>query len=125
MLLSLAVSVINVASVRFLPDFTAAGVVTLVNFIAGGNMIFDLINRSAWQRKVQDQAEQISNQRQEIYTRDRQFLDKDRELLDKDRGIHDRDREIRDQGRAIEDRDREIAELRRQVAEGGNGKDAD
>ena len=111
LLLSLVVSAINVASVRFLPDFTAAGVVTLVNFIAGGNMIFDLINRSAWQRKVQDQAEQISNQRQEIYTRDRQLLDKDRELLDKDRGI--------------QDRDREIADLRRQLAEERNGKDAD
>ena len=96
LLLSLVVSAINVASVRFLPDFTAAGVVTLVNFIAGGNMIFDLINRSAWQRKVQDQAEQISDQKREIYDRDRQILDKDRE----------------------------IAELRRQVAEGGNGKDA-
>lgn len=111
LLLSLAVSAINVASVRFLPDFTAAGVVTLVNFIAVGNMIFDLINRSAWQRKVQEQAEQISNQRQEIYTRDRQLLDKDREILDKERGI--------------QDRDREIAELRRQLAEKRNGKDAE
>lgn len=111
LLLSLAVIAINVASVRFLPDFTAAGVVTLVNFIAGGNMIFDLINRSAWQRKVQDLVERVSDQKQEIYTRDRQLLDKDREILDKERGI--------------QDRDREIAELRRQLAEKRNGKDAE
>ena len=111
LLLSVAVSAINVVSVRFLPDFTAAGVVTLVNFIAGGNMIFDLINRSAWQRKVQDLAERVSDQKREIYDRDRQILDKDRELLDKDRGIHDRDREI--------------ADLRRQLAEERNGKDSD
>ena len=100
--MAVLLSVIN-AAVWFLPGYLAAGIATFVNFVAGGNMIFDLINRSAWQRKVQDQAEQIS---------------------DRDRTIEARDREIRDREREIQDRDREIAELRRQVEEGRNGKDA-
>ena len=102
LVMAVLLSVIN-AAVWFLPGYLAAGIATFVNFVAGGNMIFDLINRSAWQRKVQDQAEQIS---------------------DRDRTIESRDREIRDREREIQDRDREIAELRRQVEEGRNGKDA-
>ena len=102
LVMAVVLSVIN-AAVWFLPGYLAAGIATFVNFVAGGNMIFDLINRSAWQRKVQDQAEQIS---------------------DRDRTIESRDREIRDREREIQDRDREIAELRRQVEEGRNGKDA-
>lgn len=100
--MAVVLSVIN-GAVWFLPGYLAAGIATFVNFVAGGNMIFDLINRSTWQRKVQDQAEQIS---------------------DRDRTIESRDREIRDREREIQDRDREIAELRRQVEEGRNGKDA-
>lgn len=107
--MAVVVSVIN-AVVWFLPGYLAAGIATYVNFIVGGNMIFDLINRSAWQRKVQDQAEQIS--------------DRDRTIEARDREIEARNREIQDRDREIQDRDREIADLRRQVEEGRNGKDA-
>ena len=111
LIMALAVSAINVASVQYLPAAITAGVVTLVNFIAGGNMIFDLINRSSWQRKVQDQAEQISEQKREIRDRDREILNQEREILNRDREILDKDREI--------------AELRRQAAEGRNGQTTD
>ena len=109
LVMAVVLSVIN-GAVWFLPGYLAAGIATFVNFVAGGNMIFDLINRSAWQRKVQDQAEQIS--------------DRDRAIEARDREIRDREREVRDREREIQDRDREIAELRRQVEEGRNGKDA-
>ncbi len=123
LVMAVVVSVIN-AVVWFLPGYLAAGIATYVNFIVGGNMIFDLINRSAWQRKVQDQAEQISDRDRTIEARDREIEARNREIQDRDREIRDREREVRDREREIQDRDREIAELRRQVEEGRNGKDA-
>lgn len=116
LVMAVVLSVIN-GAVWFLPGYLAAGIATFVNFVAGGNMIFDLINRSAWQRKVQDQAEQISD-------RDRTIEARDREIRDREREVRDREREVQDRDREIQDRDREIAELRRQVEEGRNGKDA-
>ena len=76
---------------------------TRVNFIAGGNMIFDLINRKAWERKAQALAEKIAEQKQAIWERDCAIRERDREILL---------------------RDLQIAELRRQAAEGRDGQDA-
>ena len=94
---------INFLSYQFLALPVAAGVTTFANFIGGGNMIFDLINRGAWQRRVQERDEQLAERNQTIADQNRAMADKDR---------------------AIADRDREIAELRRQVEEGKNGNSA-
>ena len=105
-----ALGAINFLSYQFLALPVAAGVTTFANFIGGGNMIFDLINRGAWQRRVQDLGEQIA--------------ERDKTIANQNRAIDDKDRTIDDKDRTIADRDREIAELRRQVEEGKNGNSA-
>ena len=109
--------VINLFSEYFIGGPISTGLTTFVNFIMGGNMIFDLINRSAWQRRVQERDEQIAE-------RDRHLDERDRVIDDKDREIESNKRAIEDKDRALEDKDREIAELRRQVEEGKNGNSA-
>ena len=124
-------SVINLLSEYFIGGPISTGLTTFVNFIMGGNMIFDLINRPAWQRRVQERDEQIAERDEQIAERDEQIAERDRHLDERDRVIEDKDREIEsnkraldDKDRALDDKDREIAELRRQVEEGKNGNSA-
>ena len=121
-------SVINLLSEYFIGGPISTGLTTFVNFIMGGNMIFDLINRPAWQRRVQERDEQIAERDEQIAERDRHLDERDRVIEDKDREIEsnkraleDKDRALEDKDRTLEDKDREIAELRRQVEEGKNG----
>ena len=100
-------SIINLLSEYFIGGPISTGLTTFVNFIMGGNMIFDLINRPAWQRRVQE--------------RDEQIAERDRTIANNNRALEDKDRALEDKDRALEDKDREIAELRRQIEEGKNG----
>ena len=103
-------SVINLLSEYFIGGPISTGLTTFVNFIVGGNMIFDLINRGAWQRRVQE--------------RDEQLVERDRTIANQNRAIDDKDRALEEKDRALDDKDREIAELRRQIEEGKNGNSA-
>ena len=117
-------SIINLLSEYFIGGPISTGLTTFVNFIMGGNMIFDLINRPAWQRRVQERDAQIAERDAQIAERDRHLDERDRVIEDKDREIESNKRALEDKDRALDDKDREIAELRRQVGEGKNGNSA-
>ena len=120
-----ALGAIYLLSHQFLAGPVAGEVTTFVISV-GGNMIFDLINRPAWERRVQERDEQIAERDRTIANQKRNIEERDQKIAfaERDRAIADKNRIIKYQNRIIEYQDREIAELRRQIEEGKNGNSA-